>query len=667
MENKSKAILGMTGSGKTTKLIQLYKEYLNNGISSNDILVLVRNRTQGILWRQNLDLSYSSKLRITSYFGLVQGELHRFWPLINKTLGSKYQGIEPIFINMEISQYIMLQLVEKRRIQGKLQALQIDNDRISMELINNLSRAALAAVDNRNIGEVLLNSREQNIMDRELYLDIQKLCSDYINQCKNLGVLDYAMAVELYNNNLLNKEAYRKHFLNNTRHIMADDLEESAPTEIKMLEKFMDKVESFTITCNTDGELGRSLGASPELVEKFILPECEVSILEKTCIGSDQLDELKMILGHMEEINPYKVPEPIIIEKDLRSEMVKSVGEKVLQLIDEGSSPSEIAIISPSIDRVTFYYIEDILKKKGVELTNLARDDKLTDDAYVKALITTACIAHPQWGLYPNHDNLNLVLSMILDMDRIRSHLISLEITKQKPYYFPNINELPKDLQGRIGDFHLERYHRLVNWIKNYQEKGFAPINHFFMKFFTEILAPLPDTEQHLEACRQLIDNSGYFLKVMKDSQAEVEKRYVELILKGMKASQSLIELKAKLHGKNVIVATPYSYLNMKQERSIQLWMDTSSQDWFSSHVKEISNPHVFHPEWERDRVWTDKDNEEYGIREGRIYISRLINRCRKKIIFCRSQLNKYGYEQDGILSERLDELQSLIHKEQRR
>ncbi len=667
--NKKTAFLGVTGSGKTTRLIELYKKYINQGISSNHILVLVRNRSHGILWRGKLDFTYSSKLRITSYLGFVQGEIQRFWPLISKAFNPSFDKLEPTFITIEMAQFFMIQIVEEARRKGKLQALQTDNDRIAIELINNMSKAAMAGVDFGNIGDILFNSRsKRDILDRELFFQLQELCDIYIEKCRNLGVLDYAMSVDIYNRILLNESVYKKYFLKTTRHIMVDDLEEGVVTEINMLKDCMNHVDSFTITYNTDGELGRSLGACPELVEELIIPYCEVHNLDKTYTSAENLSNLKRGLVENNEKNNFlNSIQYTIMENDLRSEMLKSVGEKVVKFLDERVPPSEIAIISPYIDSVTFYYLESILNKNGYELTNLARNNNLTDDAYVKALITIASIAHPEWKLYPSYDNMDLVLSMILKIDRIRSHLISLEISKQKPYDFPSVEELPEDLVNRIGEFSIERYSLLRNWIIEYQKNGQLSINKFFQKFFNEILVSLADTKKHLEACRQLIDNCNHFLKVLKDKDNShiVDKSYIEFILKGMKAAQSSIELKEKLYSKNIILSTPYTYLNMKQARAIQVWIDISSEDWFSSDIKEITNPHVFHPHWDKARIWTDIDNDLYRINKGNIHIKRLINRCSGKIIFARSQLSRYGYEQEGVLGANLDEIQVKKKKEQ--
>ena len=129
--------------------------------------------------------------------------------------------------------------------------------------------------------------------------------------------------------------------------------------------------------------------------------------------------------------------------------------------------------------------------------------------------------------------------------------------------------------------------------------------------------------------------------------------------------SQSLIELKGKLHSRNLILTTPYAYLALKHGRKIQIWMDISSEDWYTSDVREITNPHAFHPNWDRSRIWTDLDNEQYRRKKGNILIRRLIHRCHGRILFSRSLLSKYGYEQDGILSAKLDKFHKpLEYKE---
>ena len=56
----------------------------NLNVPSNEILILLLNRTQSLEWRKNTILKSSSNIWRTSYYGFIQNEINSFYPLILK-------------------------------------------------------------------------------------------------------------------------------------------------------------------------------------------------------------------------------------------------------------------------------------------------------------------------------------------------------------------------------------------------------------------------------------------------------------------------------------------------------------------------------------------------------------------------------------------------------
>ena len=121
-------IEGDTKSGKTTALIKSYVDMIEGGIDSNRILVLVANRLEAMNFKTNLQLEFSGENRIYSYFGFVQHELNKFWPIVlKKSKKIKKLKITPTFMTFEASQCLMGKTVEYYRKQGLLGDLNITN------------------------------------------------------------------------------------------------------------------------------------------------------------------------------------------------------------------------------------------------------------------------------------------------------------------------------------------------------------------------------------------------------------------------------------------------------------------------------------------------------------------------------------------------------------
>ena len=83
---------GGTGSGKSNKILEIYRELIEEKkVSSEQILVLVMNRNQSLDWRKKTILNTSSRIYRTSFFGFVQEEITNFYPILLKKCDEKFE------------------------------------------------------------------------------------------------------------------------------------------------------------------------------------------------------------------------------------------------------------------------------------------------------------------------------------------------------------------------------------------------------------------------------------------------------------------------------------------------------------------------------------------------------------------------------------------------
>ncbi|MBB6214048.1 hypothetical protein HNQ80_000117 [Anaerosolibacter carboniphilus] len=657
---------GMTGSGKTTMLMNQYRSWIEEGISTHQILVLLRNRRQSQLWKESICPSYSAKLKLFSYFGFAQEELKKYWPLIQQEIPwMESHRLEPVFMTIETSQSLMGRIVDEHRRRGRLLDVRAAQDRIAMELIHNLSKAAMGNVDLERIGEVLFSTQaSQEKINPLVYGEMQAICNQYMEETFKKGVLDYGMTVYIYDRYLRGIEQYREILQRQNPYLIIDDLEEAVPAEVRFIHDLLDGTKGSVLSYNTDGEVTRALGACPELIEETIFPLCEQVELKICHTSEGNLHRLgyqlkNHILFHEKSVN-MDIPNLEWIENDLRSEMLNSMGEKILSLLKSGVAPGEIAVICPTMDSVTAYTLRHQLEKAGYDLVSVARNKRAMDQVYIKALVTMASLAHPQWDCYTNPEDVAVTLSVLLDLDLIRSQLLTKEIMKNRPYQLPMVENIDETVARRIGQAALKRYELLRSWVMNYINGGIQDIEYFFQKFFGEVLIFLPHTEKQGSLCKQLIDSAGNFRMVMAslgDKDIEINRWFIDAIKKGMKSAETLEEIDHKRHSEQVILVTPYTYLSFGYQKKIQIWSDVLSEEWASSDVKELTNPHVFSPKWDRDQPWNDDVDQYHRKRKLGITVNRLMNRCGARIIVAQSLYSKHGYEQEGILGVELWEI----------
>ena len=174
------------------------------------------------------------------------------------------------------------------------------------------------------------------------------------------------------------------------------------------------------------------------------------------------IDVDKKIKLKPDNVNIIRMPESI-----LRSDMLDSTSKYILKLLEEGYNPSDIAIVSTFADVVTEYVLESGIKNSGVKITNIARKSRFIDNKFVYAMITLAYLCHPDEKIIPTRDDVRALVNMLLDLDPIRSSILSEIICSQNPFAnFPSVEN--EEVISRIGYSNVSRYNFIRDWINNY-------------------------------------------------------------------------------------------------------------------------------------------------------------------------------------------------------
>lgn len=97
---------GNTGSGKTSKLKTEYQQ-LAAELGSEKILLFLNSARSVSQFREELDLKLMGNLNIYTYFGFVNQQLNKNWPAVERKYSGSNQLIEPTFMNIETSHFLM--------------------------------------------------------------------------------------------------------------------------------------------------------------------------------------------------------------------------------------------------------------------------------------------------------------------------------------------------------------------------------------------------------------------------------------------------------------------------------------------------------------------------------------------------------------------------------
>jgi len=664
----SKIILqGATGSGKSTILLERYKYMVEKlHIPSEKILILLLNRSQSLEWRSKTILENSGSIWRTSYYGFLQSEFRNYYPLLIKNCSEIVNiHLKPVFLTQETAQFLVSKVIERNReSKGIFAGITSSNDRISIDLTANLVKAATSDIPIHEIGDRLYNSLElKSEAKKQIFKDVDDILKAYRKRCLELGVFDFGMVVELYNNYLLKDDLYKAQLKNRVQHLIVDNVEECVPAEVDLIDLLMQNANTCLLSFNNEGGYGEIFGSNFDYAKKRLTEKGETILLKKSYTCNSFMYEFSdRLFDNIENLKDYKVKGSIGIERsqpqELRSEMLEEVAKRVCRLIStEGYRPSDIVILSTHADPVTEYVIERILEKQGYSLKNLAGRSRVVDNPFSQALITLAQICHPAYGLMPNRDDVKALLRILLNIDNVRSSILAGEVCCMLPFAdFPDIEH--PELLERIGLQNIEKYDLIKDWISDYKSRETPmPINEFFQKVFLELLISKEATESDLLQVKKLIDIAQSFFNIVTKFKRNASKDFLEMIKGEIKASESILELEEKLDGEFVLISTPKAYLASPINRKVTIITSLSSENWTPRSIKELTNSRVLTKTWDAGMTYTEEIEEKNMNHYVATLIRTIIKRCGEKLITFESNLSASGYENVGILADYFDEI----------
>ncbi len=635
-------------------------------VPSEKILILLLNRTQSLEWRSKTVLEGSGAVLRTSYYGFVQGEIKTFYPIVLKNCKDIInKSIKPVFLTFEAAQFLVSLVIENRRqSRGIFAGVTSFTDRLAIDVTSNLVRAAISDIPYNEIGDRLYNALDKkDDIKKQVYKDADGIIKDYRKRCLELGIFDFGLAVEIYNNCLLTDEVYRQHLMGRIQHLIVDNVEECVPTEVDFIEMLMPGLKTCLLAYNHEGGYGEAFGSNHKYVKEKVLSKLDTVEVNNTYTCKDYMVEFSdMLFDNIENLYSRKYVKRPEIERvlpfELRSEMLEHIGERVASLIeDEGYNPSDIVVLSNYADPVTEYVIARILEKHGYEVKNLSRKSRVIDNPFSQALITLAQLCHPNYGVVPNRDDVKALIRMILKIDPIRSSILSGEILSQRPFAeFPDI-EFP-GLVERAGYYNIEKYEYIRGWIKEYKERE-EPlrINEFFQKVFLEVLLSSEASSKDVLEARKLIDSSQTFVDVVSRFNRNASKDFLDVVRRGIKSAESIFELEEKLSGNFVLMSTPVAYLASSLKSKVTIITSLSSNNWVPRSVKEITNIHVLTKTWDVNEIYTEEIEEKNQKHYLAVLLRAIFKRCGERLITFESVLSANGYENDGMLADYFDEI----------
>ncbi|MFW6229859.1 MAG: UvrD-helicase domain-containing protein, partial [Halanaerobium sp.] len=459
---------GNTGSGKTFKLKQEYQN-LAAKIGSERILVFLNSARSVSQFREELDLKMMGNLNIYTYFGFVNQQLNKNWPAVERKYSGASRLIEPTFMNIETSHFLMSNYVAKyRKERAYFRSIKARPVQIAVQLIDNLNLAAFNMLNFKELKQRLLSwtgNDEQRRKYAEQSIEIMKT---FRNFSFNYRLFDYSAAVTLFNRYLLSDQNYLKSLNDNYHYLLVDDLEKMVPAGQKLIKTLTeDRIEGI-FTFNESGGFNRFFGGNPAAAKKlFFDSKTEIIELKNNYTAADASSRLaEEIRSVVRERNSNLVQSPLLLEEidsELRGEMLIKVGKKIISLLKTGVTADQIAVISPKIDKVLSFSLQQILEKNGYQLSNFNRSKRLIDIPFARALLILY-LFHCERTNIVGVSSLQQALSLLLELDPLRSYILAEEIAASGMKLI-DLDE--SGLREKINFQSAEKYDYLKDWLQD--------------------------------------------------------------------------------------------------------------------------------------------------------------------------------------------------------
>ncbi|MCT8977747.1 hypothetical protein N4T77_14195 [Clostridium sp. CX1] len=660
-KNTEKCILinGKSASGKTTLAIKKYKYLVEKeNVNTDQILVFIMNRYQGLTWKRELSLRTSSETKIFTYQGFIRKELIKYWPIVEKSCSKiKKSRVGPEFVSADTANYMMEILVDFFRSKGYLSSITSTSSRIASDLVSNINKAALSLLDIKEIGSRIYNSIEvKDGIDKETYNHMDEIIELYINRFLSQGVVDYGLSVYLYNNYLLKDTIYLQS-LKKIRYLIVDDLDEASPAEIEFIYTLTESIDKAYLFTNPDGGFCSYYGADLKYVEEGLtFIDNSLNLEEHFCCKdefitfADKINERTLnIMSRWDS----KIPVSFDISSQLRSEMIEKIGDKIVELICKGKKPEEIVLMSPYNDFILSYEIESKLRGIGIGVINTSKKSRLIDNPFIHALVVIAYLCSERIESNFTIDDYRRFFNTILNLDLIKSSILSKYAVKNNM-----LQPLEEKVIQRIGVENAKRYNYLKNWIDKhrlYTGMEGIPLDELFRRAYLELLITVPGSRNNILVCKNLSETAEKFIGILLqfNKMDNPEQKFIDFIRSDATDFYSLRELEEIAEKANsVIITNPYNFLTSNIKSKVQILADINSNMWSPRNIKELTNSYVLRKTWSINEVYTNELEERNRQNNLVSIIKCIMRKCSEELYFYGSEYSVSGYEQQSLFSD---------------
>lgn len=669
---------GNAGSGKTTAAAARLDYLLRRGIASDQVLVLVPQRTLAVPYfnvlRQS-DLPAGGEVTIQTVGGLGQRMLELFWPLVSQQAGFAHPAKPPVFLTMETSQYYMARVVQPLLDQGYFDGIAIERNRLYSQLIDNLNKAAGVGFPYTTLAERLKASWVGEPAHLRAYDEAQDCALRFRQYCLDHNLLDFSLQLETFTQYLWPSLLCRSYLVGRYHHLIYDNIEEDIPVAHDLVIDWLSDFESTLLIQDSDSGFRAFLGADPLSASRLSL-SCEKLItFEKNFVSSIAIQQFSANLAASLAKEPARfspnpeMPAMTVRQDSFVPQMIEDVCQTILARVNSGTPPGQIAILAPFISDSLRFSLLNRLQDLQIPARSHRPSRSLRDEPATACLLTLARLAHPMWNLPVTKTRFRSALVQAIEgLDLVRAALLTEIVFKpNRTHPLTSFDIIKPEMQERITYRLGNRYEEIFQYLQQYQSGDPVELDVFFSRIFGSLLSRSGfGFRTNLDAASltaRLIESIQKFRRVTGEMLAAEGRplglEYLSMVENGVLAAQYLQDW-SNPTGDAVLISPAYSFVMMNQPVDVQIWLDIGSLGWWQRLYQPLTHPIVLSRRWQPELQWSDAyeydNNQQTLIR----LVTGLLRRCRSRVYLRYSSVNAQGDEQRGPL---LQAIQSLLRQ----
>lgn len=628
-------INGSISSAKTSILIDKYATLLNSGIDASKILVLVQNSNLKNNFvnkcLEKLSIDCFEKLQVYSFSSLVYNSIIDNWAFIENKNPYPNPKIIPNLAGLEVSQFILKKILKKIPFKGY-------NSKKSL-LHQLFRRYSLIVQNNLSDDEIKLRT---NILKESFAEDAEYTLKKFLKETLSLRDFDYLRQILVF------KHIYQNtNYFKNIEYLILDDGDEITPVCFDFINYIRPQLKDFWIAFDEKG--GSRIGylsadktAIWEFEKLFNEPVTTFETRNKLKYDAENIYQ-NIIEDKQKLLENFSYQSP-----SRRSQMINLVTLKIKELLNNKIKPNEISIVTPIIDDVLKFGLNEQLNRQA-NLLYLSGNEKLIQNKLVLSTITILKLNTNLKNKLTEFD-IRPILTDLLKIPFKYCEEILVEFDKTKtllPYKFEDEN-------------YNKNYHKLLEVIDN-----ILPSNEKLTEQVFEIYSRLISfTEQD----EKLVTKFNFFIKQLQDFENIFGKNFIshkeEIILQ---IENSIIAENPystlEIYENDIVVCTPQKLIDNQIKTKYQFWLDISNNNWIKSDSGPMYNAWVFQKGWTKDE-YTIEDEINLS-KEKTAKTLRKLTLCATEKIFTYSSLfDGNGVENFGGIEEYIHVKQEALNEE---